>query len=211
MRYHAIQAICQLYPTLSIEIRDPDDLSTLRVQGGDTSSIDLSMVQAWVDSKTAQEPMRLLREERNRRLVKTDIYALPDYPHPNEDTRVAWLSYRQALRELPSNASPTLNERYELDMESVTWPRSPIDPVIPEPVSEPTQEPVIEPTPETMSEAPQEPVTEPTSEPVTEPTPETVTEPVPEPVPEPTPETVSEATQEPVQEPTPEPLPSDST
>ena len=33
----------------------------------------------------------------------------------------AFKTYRQALRDLPSTATPTLNSNYELDMTSVTW------------------------------------------------------------------------------------------
>ena len=64
------------------------------------------------------EPMRLLREERNRRLVETDWMANSDVTMKDE-----WRTYRQALRDLPSTASPKLNEQGNLI--NVTWPTKP--------------------------------------------------------------------------------------
>jgi len=77
-----------------------------------------------VNSKIAEldnaEPMRLLREERDRRIAKTDWRAGSDLTLAS-----AWSTYRQALRDLPASASPKLNFNYELDLTSVTWPTEP--------------------------------------------------------------------------------------
>jgi hypothetical protein len=66
------------------------------------------------------EPMRLLRVERDRLLAETDWMA-------NSDVTLAdnWKTYRQALRDLPSGASPKLSSDGSLDMSSVTWPTKP--------------------------------------------------------------------------------------
>ena len=64
------------------------------------------------------EPMRLLREERNRRLMETDWMAYSDVTMTDE-----WRTYRQALRDLPSTASPELDEQGNLT--NVTWPTKP--------------------------------------------------------------------------------------
>ena len=98
--------------------------------GGDYSGLD------WVDSGQtkptekevtdkiaeldAAEPMRLLRIERNKKIAETDWRVLPDQT-PSDD----WINYRQALRDLPASASPTLDSNYELDLTSVTWPTEP--------------------------------------------------------------------------------------
>ena len=37
----------------------------------------------------------------------------------------AWKTYRQALRDLPASASPSLDSNYDLDLTSVTWPTEP--------------------------------------------------------------------------------------
>ena len=64
------------------------------------------------------EPMRLLREERNRRIAETDWWAMSDRTISQEQK-----DYRQALRDLPSTASPTLDENDQLT--NVTWPTKP--------------------------------------------------------------------------------------
>ena len=66
------------------------------------------------------EAMKLLREERNRRIIKTDWRASSDLTLSSE-----WSTYRQALRDLPSTATPTLDASYNLDLTSVTWPTEP--------------------------------------------------------------------------------------
>ena len=66
------------------------------------------------------EPMRLLREERNRRISETDWRDLPSYPGTDQND---WRTYRQALRDLPSTAKPQLDENGQLT--NVTWPIKP--------------------------------------------------------------------------------------
>ena len=68
----------------------------------------------------AAKPMRLLREERNRRLQETDWKDLPSYPGTDQEE---WRTYRQALRDLPSTASPKLDEQGNLT--NVSWPTKP--------------------------------------------------------------------------------------
>ena len=68
----------------------------------------------------SEEPMRLLRIERDKMLAKTDWRASSDLTLSTE-----WAAYRQALRDLPATATPTLNERGILDLSSVTWPIEP--------------------------------------------------------------------------------------
>jgi hypothetical protein len=66
------------------------------------------------------EPMRLLRVERDRLLAECDWMA-------NSDVTLAdnWKTYRQALRDLPTAASPKLSADGSLDMSSVTFPTKP--------------------------------------------------------------------------------------
>ena len=77
-----------------------------------------------VNSKISEldnaEPMKLLREERNRRIALTDWRAGSDLTLAS-----AWSTYRQALRDLPASASPKLDSNYNLDLTSVTWPTEP--------------------------------------------------------------------------------------
>ena len=94
----------------------------------------------WLDSSTTKpteieinnkiseldslEAMRLLREERNQLLSETDWVVARSI-----ETGVAisndWKTYRQALRDLPASSSPSLDEYYDLDLMSVTWPTKP--------------------------------------------------------------------------------------
>ena len=79
-----------------------------------------SEIDAEVTRLNNAEPMRLLRVERNERLTKTDWRASSDLTLAD-----AWKTYRQALRDLPASASPSLDSNGELDLTSVTWPTEP--------------------------------------------------------------------------------------
>ena len=64
------------------------------------------------------EPMRLLRVERDRRLADTDWWAMSDRTMTTDQT-----TYRQALRDLPASATPSLDSNGNLT--GVTWPTKP--------------------------------------------------------------------------------------
>ncbi len=66
------------------------------------------------------EPMRLLREERNKRLQETDWWAAGDRIDSMTNEQKI---YRKQLRDLPSTASPELDENGQLS--NVTWPTKP--------------------------------------------------------------------------------------
>ena len=63
-------------------------------------------------------PLGLLREERNKRLQETDWRFRTDLTPSQE-----WIDYSQALRDLPSTASPELDVQGNLT--NVTWPTKP--------------------------------------------------------------------------------------
>ena len=75
-------------------------------------------IQAKLEELQNAEPMRLLREERNRRLQETDWRFRSDL-NPSQE----WIDYSQALRDLPSTASPKLDEQGNLT--NVSWPTKP--------------------------------------------------------------------------------------
>ena len=62
--------------------------------------------------------MKYLRVERNRRLAVTDWMGNTDIVMSD-----AWKTHRQALRDLPASANPTLDENGNLT--NVTWPEEP--------------------------------------------------------------------------------------
>lgn len=76
-----------------------------------------------LDEFITEEAFKKLREERFNRLLKCDYTVMPDYVHPTEEIKQAWLDYRQALRDLPSTSEPNLDEFEELT--NVSWPTPP--------------------------------------------------------------------------------------
>ena len=70
------------------------------------------------------EPLKLLREERNRVIAETDWTQANDSPL-STSKKTEWQTYRQALRDLPSKSNPKLDSYGNLDMSSVTWPTKP--------------------------------------------------------------------------------------
>ena len=85
---------------------------------------ELDNLEAELNDKVTElnngEPMKLLREERNKRLSETDWMANSDVTMTD-----AWKTYRQALRDLPASSTPKLNSIHDLDLTSVTWPTKP--------------------------------------------------------------------------------------
>lgn len=70
-------------------------------------------VSAKKDELIAAEPMRLLREERDKRLAETDWMGNSDVTMSS-----AWTTYRQALRDVPAQDGVT-------GLDNVTWPTKP--------------------------------------------------------------------------------------
>lgn len=80
----------------------------------------LEQVNAKIAELQAAEPMRLLRIERDRLIAETDWWVLPDRTPTDEQ-----LAYRQALRDLPDNSTPVLDNTTRLGISGVTWPTKP--------------------------------------------------------------------------------------
>jgi len=119
MKYDITHAIAALKPGTEWTLRGNDYSGLEWLDSKQTKPTETE-----VNSKIAEldnaEPMRLLREERNRRIAKTDWRAGSDLTLAS-----AWSTYRQALRDLPASASPKLDSNYNLDLTSVTWPIEP--------------------------------------------------------------------------------------
>ena len=95
------------------------DISLSDIIKEDDFDIDEDLVNQKVQEKLGAEPMKRLRHERDRRLTETDWMSFSDSPTMTDE----WKTYRQALRDLPSTASPTLDEQGNLS--NVTWPTKP--------------------------------------------------------------------------------------
>jgi hypothetical protein len=84
----------------AIESQNPSDWGTTWAE-----------VSAKKDELVAAEPMRLLREERDRLIAATDWWASSDLTMTAERT-----AYRQALRDITESAT---------SLDDVTWPTKP--------------------------------------------------------------------------------------
>ena len=107
------EAVIKLYPNVHNQVND----KAYDVNGNEIV-VDENAVNTEVTNMLSKVPMRLLREERNRKLAETDWRASSDLPLSSE-----WSTYRQALRDLPSTATPTLDDNGNL--QNVTWPNEP--------------------------------------------------------------------------------------
>ena len=81
-------------------------------------------VNAKISELEKEEPMRLLRQERNKLLAETDWMTIK-YLESGIAMSASWKDYRQKLRDLPQISNPKLNSDGLLDMTSVTWPTPP--------------------------------------------------------------------------------------
>ena len=84
----------------AIESSDPSDWGTT-----------WAAVSAKKDELVAAQPLKELREERNRLIAETDWWASSDLTMTAEQT-----AYRQALRDITDNAT---------SLDDVTWPTKP--------------------------------------------------------------------------------------
>jgi len=75
-------------------------------------------IQAKIAELEAAEPMRILKVERNRLLAETDWRFRID-----QEPKQEWYEYCQALRDLPANSEPQLDENGNLT--NVNWPVPP--------------------------------------------------------------------------------------
>mgnify|MGYP005708666441 CR=1 FL=1 len=82
-------------------------------------------VNAKLSELQAEEPFKVLREERNRRLAECDWVVTKNAEYGYNISK-EWRTYRQALRDLPSiTYAPELDEYENLKMDSVAWPTPP--------------------------------------------------------------------------------------
>ena len=110
-------------------ISGPDDgpISKYNFHDDQTPPIE-EEIQTKLSELRNAEPIRLLRQERNRRIALTDWRFRSDLSPSQE-----WKDYCVALRDLPANYSPTFDivteDDYPLVKEDATtpWPEEPTD------------------------------------------------------------------------------------
>ncbi len=90
-----------------------EDANGFAIESSDPADFGVtwSQVSAKLTELQNAEPMRLLREERDRRLAETDWWASSDLTMTQAQT-----DYRQALRDITDNAT---------SLDDVTWPTKP--------------------------------------------------------------------------------------
>ena len=101
------KAVASLRPNAQWVLRG-DDLEWLDAEQTQPTEAE---IQAEIAELEAAEPMRLLREERNRRIAATDWWASSDLTMTTAQT-----AYRQALRDI--------TETYT-SLDDVVWPEKP--------------------------------------------------------------------------------------
>jgi hypothetical protein len=109
------QALVSLYPNCEWSIEE-GMYEKLTWTDTNTSKPTLEELTAKHEELVAAKPLKDLRKKRDDLLVKTDKYALPDWPHASLAKQSEWLEYRQALRDLPSNTEDPANP---------VWPAQP--------------------------------------------------------------------------------------
>ena len=119
MKHSISTAIAVLRPN-SEWVLDGEEYSNLTWLDSGTTKPTETEINNKITELNNAEPMKLLRIERDRLLLESDWRASSDLTLSD-----AWKNYRQALRDLPASASPTLNSDYNLDKSSVTWPTVP--------------------------------------------------------------------------------------
>ena len=124
MKYTVTRAFQELRPGVSFQVEEPYGYANITILniphrvGVDTSSLTIP-TETEINNKIAEldaaEPMRLLREERDARLLETDWTQNRDVTLSNDSN---WQTYRQSLRDIP--------QTYRVEgYSAVVWPTIP--------------------------------------------------------------------------------------
>ena len=108
------QALVSLYPNCEWSVED-GMYEKLTWTDTNTSKPTLEELTAKQEELIAAQPMKDLRQERNRRLAEVDWIFTSDYDLSVSD-HAAWIAYRKALRDLPSTTEDPANP---------VWPEKP--------------------------------------------------------------------------------------
>ena len=124
MKYDIPAALQALTPGAEWVLRGSEYSGLEWIRGNGHDKPTEAAITAKIAELDGAEAMRLLRIERDKRLVKDD-WKVIKAKETGSNLSTAFKTYRQELRDLPSTATPTLGSDYELDMTSVTWPTEP--------------------------------------------------------------------------------------
>ena len=124
MKYDIPAALQKLTPGAEWVLRGGEYSGLEWINGHGYDKPTAAEITAKIAELEAEEPVRLLRIERDKRLAATD-WKVVKAKELGTNLSADFKAYRQALRDLPSTATPTLNEMGDLDLSSVTWPTEP--------------------------------------------------------------------------------------
>jgi len=124
MKYDIPSALQKLTPGAEWVLRGGEYSGLEWIDGHGYDKPTAAEITAKIVELDAEEPVRLLRIERDKRLAATD-WQVVKAKELGTNLSADFKAYRQALRDLPSTATPTLNEMGDLDLSSVTWPTEP--------------------------------------------------------------------------------------
>ena len=118
MKYDITHALIALKPGAQWVLRGTDYSGLEWLDSSQTKPTETE-INSKISELDAAEAMKLLRQERDQRIAKTDWRASSDLTLAD-----AWKTYRQALRDI-TKQTPKLNSQYQLDLTSVNWPTEP--------------------------------------------------------------------------------------
>ena len=123
MKYGIGQALLVLRPGAEWNVTD-DVYTGIEWLDKNQTKPTLEEVNTTVAKLNDEEPMRLLRVERDKRLTDCD-WVVTKAIETGVMVSNVWKAYRQSLRDLPLSSSPQLDSYYNLDLTSVNWPTEP--------------------------------------------------------------------------------------
>ena len=123
MKYGIGQALLVLRPGAEWNVTD-DVYTGIEWLDENQTKPTLEEVSTTVTRLNNEEPMRLLRVERDKRLTDCD-WVVTKAIETGVMVSNVWKAYRQSLRDLPLSSSPQLDSYYNLDLTSVNWPTEP--------------------------------------------------------------------------------------
>ena len=124
MKYGIGQALLVLRPGAEWNVTD-DVYTGIEWLDKNQTKPTLEEVSTTVAKLNDEEPMRLLRVERDKRLTDSD-WVVTKAIETGDTVSNVWKAYRQSLRDLPLSSSPQLDSYYNLDLTSVNWPTKPL-------------------------------------------------------------------------------------
>ena len=113
--------LCTNYSGKSWKLTSPDDYSALEWYDASEKPTE-EQLRSELTTLENVEPMRRLRIRRDALLKETDWTQGKDVP---VGIQTSYVNYRQQLRDLPSTATPMLDDSTAVGITSVTWPTKP--------------------------------------------------------------------------------------